>query len=94
MTIEQKAVQILSLCNPTSYLAQDVLDLAIYSIIGFHATKRIMNTTEFPEYKESDMLDLLDEMEHMNFREMVNGFLNTDFEITDEDPNSSGCEDK
>ena len=80
MTFEQRAVQILSLCVPTSDLAQDVLDLAIYSIIGFNATKRIMNTTDYPEYKEADMEDLFDEMDHMNFREMVNGFLKADFE--------------
>lgn len=75
MTIEQMAVQFLSSCDLRSDLAQDVVDLAIYSIIGFHATKRIMNTTKFPEYKESDMLDLIEEMDHMNLNEMIKDFL-------------------
>lgn len=63
MIIEQLAVQFLSSCNLKSDLAQDVVDLAIYSIIGFYATKQIVNTTDFPEYKESDMIDLLEEMD-------------------------------
>lgn len=54
---------------------KDILELCIRSIIGYDAFKRIVSTTDYPEYKESDLLDLLDEVKLMNINEIVEGFL-------------------
>lgn len=75
MTIEQAAVKTLSQLDLRDELSRDIVDLAIVSIIGFAAVRRIVNTTDFPEYKEGDLIDLLNEADHMNINEMVRDFL-------------------
>lgn len=75
MTIEQAAVKTLSRLNLKDELSIDIIDLAIGSIIGFSAARRIIRSDDFPEYKEADLCDLLDEVEKMNINEMVNDFL-------------------
>lgn len=74
MTIEQAAVKALSSLNLKDELSIDIIDLAIVSIIGFSSARRIVRSDDFPEYKESDLIDLLDEVEKMNINEMVNDF--------------------
>lgn len=75
MTIEQAAVKTLSRLNLRDELSIDIVNLAIVSIIGFSAARRIIKSDDFPEYKEGDLLDLLDEVEKMDINEMVNDFL-------------------
>lgn len=75
MTIEQTAVKALLQLNLRDELAVDIVDLAIVSIIGFAAARRIIRSDDFPGYKEGYLLDLLDEVEKMNINEMVNDFL-------------------
>lgn len=75
MTIEQAAVKTLSRLNLKDELSQDIVDLAIVSIIGFSAVRRIVKTDDFPGYKEAYLFDLLDEVEKMNINELVNDFL-------------------
>lgn len=75
MTIEQATVKVLAQLNLRDELAIDCIDLAIVSVIGYAAMRKIVTNKSFPEYKEEDLLQLIYEIEHMNINEMVRDFL-------------------
>ena len=75
MTIEQAAVKTLSRLNLRDDLSIDIVNLAIVSIIGFSAARRIIRSDDFPVYKVDNLLNLLDEVEKMDINEIVNDFL-------------------
>ena len=75
MTIEQATVKVLSQLNLRDELAIDCVNLAILSVIGFKAVRRIVKSNDSPDYKEENLLDLLDEIDHMNINELVSDFL-------------------
>lgn len=75
MTIEQATVKMLSSLTLNNELAKDMVDLAIISVIGYLAVRKIVNSDNFPEYKEADLIDLFHEIDHMDISEMVYDFL-------------------
>lgn len=75
MTIEQATVKILAQLNLRDEIAIDCIDLAIVSVIGFAAVRRIVNSSGDIFAKDDDLRQLLDEIEHMNINEMVKDFL-------------------
>lgn len=75
MTIEQAAVKALSYLNLRDDLAIDITDIAITSIIGYAAFRRIISSGDFPEDKELDLLTLKYEIENTNINELVRDFL-------------------
>ncbi len=85
MTIEQATVKMLRYLNLRDELAIDMIDLAIVSVIGYAAVSKIVNTTDFPENKEDDLIQLLYEIDHMNINELVADFLGGSNENTNQD---------
>lgn len=75
MTIEQATVKVLSQLNLRDELGIDCIDLAIVSVIGYAAVRRILNSDNFPELIANELDDLIDELDHMNINEMVRDFL-------------------
>lgn len=75
MTIEQATVKILAHLNLRNEIAIDCIDLAIVSVIGFAAVRRIVNSSGDIFAKDDDLRQLLDEIEHMNINEMIKDFL-------------------
>lgn len=75
MTIEQATVKILAQLNLRDEIAIDCIDLAIVSVIGFAAVRRIINSSGDIFAKDDELRQLLDEIEHMNINEMVKDFL-------------------
>ena len=74
MTIEQATVKILAQLNLRDEIAIDCVDLAIVSVIGFAAVRRIVNSSG-DIFAKDDLIELLYEIEHMNINEMVKDFL-------------------
>lgn len=78
MTSNQIAVLVLSNVNCTNTLAEDVIDIAIRSIIAWDAVKR-----QFLKDDPCDINpyidDLLNEYSHMESEEMIQGYLEADF---------------
>lgn len=85
MTIEQATVKMLSSLTLSTELGNDMVDLAIVSVIGYAAVRRIVKSNDFPGYKEMDLLDLIDETDHMNIYELVSDFLGGNYENTNQD---------
>ena len=75
MTSSQIAVLVLSNVNCTNTLAEDVIDIAIRSIIAWDATKRCFFKNDSNYDLHADLDDILNEMSHMESEEMIKGFL-------------------
>lgn len=74
MTIEQATVKVLAQLNLRDELAIDCIDLAIVSVIGFAAVRKIVNSSD-DVFAKDELNQLLYEIEHMNINEMVRDFL-------------------
>lgn len=83
MTSSQIAVLVLSNVNCTNTLAEDVIDIAIRSIIAWDATKKIFFKNDSRYDLHADLDDLLNEMSHMESDEMIQGFLEAKNENND-----------
>ena len=76
MTIEQATVKALSSLNLRDELAIDIINIAIVSVIGYAAVKRIyIEDADCPDCIADDLNQLFYELEHMNVNEMVKDFL-------------------
>ena len=75
MTIEQATVKMLSSLTLGNELAKDMVDIAIFSVIGYLAVKEILNSADDVFKKYDDLIQLGDEIEHMDINEMVYDFL-------------------
>ena len=85
MTIEQATVKMLASLNLRDELAIDMCDLAIVSVIGYAAVRRILNSDNFPVLITNELDDLFDELDHMNINEIVADFLGGSNENTNQD---------
>lgn len=80
MTIEQATVKMLRSLNLRDELAIDMVDLAIVSVIGYAAVRRILSTNDLLGNKAIDIAELLFETDHMNINELVSDFLGGSYE--------------
>ena len=85
MTNSQIAVLVLSKVNCTNTLAEDVIDIAIRSIIAWEATKKAYFENNSLINLHDDLDDILNEVSHMESEEMIKGFLEVKNENNDQD---------
>ena len=79
MTSNQIAVLVLSNVNCTNTLSEDVIDIAIRSIIAWDATVRVFLKDDSRYDLHADLDDLMNEFSHMESEEMIKGFLEGKF---------------
>ena len=56
-------------------LGQDIIGISIVSIIGYKSLMDIMLTNDFPEYKESDSIDIITHLNHTFISDLIDDFL-------------------
>lgn len=83
LTNEQIAVLVLAKVKCSNSLAEDVIDIAIKSIIAWAATKKAFDKTDSRYDLHADIDDILNEVSHMDSNEMINGFLEVKNENND-----------
>ena len=74
-TIARLALLALRGVEPSSELSSDIVLFLMVCVIGWVKTNRIMDTTDFPEYKEDDLANLIEELNHISISSLVDEFL-------------------
>ena len=75
MTIEQLSVKVLSQLDLKTDIANDIIGLSIVSIIGYKSLQEIMLTTDFPEDKEFDSIEVINYLNHTKISELIESYL-------------------
>lgn len=75
MTIEQLSVKVLSQLDLKTDIANDIIGLSIVSIIGYKSLQEIMLTTNFPEDKEFDSIEVINHLNHTKISELIETYL-------------------
>lgn len=74
-TIAKLALLALRRVEPSSELSSDIVLFLMVCVIGWVKANRIMNNGDFPEYQQGDMLDLIEELNHISISSLVDEFL-------------------
>ena len=74
-TIAKLALLALRGVKPSSELSSVIVLFLMVCVIGWVKTNRIMNNGDFPEYQQGDVLDLIEEMNHIDITSLVDEFL-------------------
>lgn len=61
--------------DPVEEMSVEVVLFLMTCVIGWVKAYEIYDTTEFPEYKEADMEDLVNELNHISISSLVTEFL-------------------
>lgn len=73
--IDKLALLALRRVDPSNELSADIVIFLMVCVIGWVKTNRIMNNGDFPEYQQGDVLDLIEELNHIDITSLVDEFL-------------------
>ena len=74
--IAKLALLVLRNVDSSNELTADIILFLMVCVIGWVKTNRIMNTDDFPEYKEAYIFDLIEELSSIDISSLVDEFLN------------------